>query len=72
MLLPAIVPQGTPLAPADLLKLSVAVVVNRQSKANGLKCTLFCNCKVVRQISIYNRANPGESAKIGREVGFST
>ena len=35
VLLPAIVPQGTSLAPADLLKLSVAVVVNIYVQARG-------------------------------------
>ena len=35
MLFPAIVPQGTPLVPADLLKLSVAVVVKIYVQARG-------------------------------------
>ena len=35
MLFPAIVPQCTPLAPADLLKLSVAVVVKIYVQARG-------------------------------------
>ena len=41
MLFPAIVPQGTPLAPADLLKLSVVVVV---------KIYVQARCTVVRQM----------------------
>ena len=35
MLFPAIAPQGTPLAPADPLKLSVAVVVKIYVQARG-------------------------------------
>ena len=35
MLHPAIVPRGTPLAPADLLKLSVAAVVKIYVQARG-------------------------------------
>ena len=35
MLFPASVPQGTPLAPADLLKLSVAAVVKIYVQARG-------------------------------------
>ena len=35
MLFPAIVPQGIPLAPANLLKLSVAVVVKIYVQARG-------------------------------------
>ena len=43
MLFPAIVPQVTPLAPADLLKLSVSVVVkiyvqNEMNRALGHLC----------------------------------
>ena len=35
MLFPVIAPQGTPLAPADLLKLNVAVVVKIYVQARG-------------------------------------
>ena len=53
MLFPPIVPQGTPLAPADLLKLIKCGCCSDNPcsgkrcscKANGLGCTLFCHCK---------------------------
>ena len=53
MLLPTIVPQGTPLAPADLLKLIKCGCCSNNPcsskrcscRANGLRCTLFCHCK---------------------------
>ena len=53
MLFPTIVPQDTPLAPADLLKL-IKCGCNSETpcstkrcscKGNGLRCTLFWNCK---------------------------
>jgi hypothetical protein len=53
MLFPTIVPQATPLAPADLLKLIKCGCCSDNPcsskrcscKANGLGCTLFCHCK---------------------------
>ena len=53
MIFPAIVPQGIPLAPADLFKIIMCGCCSenlfsskrRSCKANGLKCTLFCNFK---------------------------
>ncbi len=53
MLFPTIVPQGTPLAPADLLKLIKCSCFSDNPcsskrcscKANGLGCTLFCHFK---------------------------
>ena len=52
-LLPKIVSLGTPLAPADLLKVfkcgcssNRPCAMKRSScKANGLRCTIFCHCR---------------------------
>lgn len=53
MLFPIIVPQDTPLAPTDLLKLIKCGCSSENSctskrcscKANGLRCTIFCHCR---------------------------
>lgn len=63
MLFPTIVPQNTPLAPADLLKLIKCGCSSDKScsskrcscKANGLGCTIFCHCK--GEDECYNKAH---------------